>query len=197
MFGIPLHHLSVWYEIQSQPSTWVGWEGSSRKGLPVDGVENSSRRGATIELNLTCTMLGYDIWASVSYFVLICSKIFPMPLIYFKMLHIPLICSEMFHLSLIWSGTFYTLLVCSNYSVLHLQWTDMFRNVLSAIDMLRNISYAIDMLQLLYSPFVMNQICYEWNDICDFVSNEMISLNLLDSVLQCDILFNWNCPFSC
>ena len=43
----------------------------------------------------------------------------------------------------------------------------------------------------------MNQICYEWNDICDSISNEMISLNLLDSVLYCDILFVWNCPFSC
>ena len=67
MFGIPLHLLSVWYKIQSRPSTWAGWEGSSRKGLPVDGVENSSRRGATTELNLTCTMLEYDVWASISY----------------------------------------------------------------------------------------------------------------------------------
>ena len=27
----------------------------------VDGVENSLRRGATTELNLTCTMLGFDL----------------------------------------------------------------------------------------------------------------------------------------
>ena len=70
-----------------------------------------------------------------------------------------LICSEMSYLPLI----------CSNYSVPHLLWTDMFWNILSAIDM----------LQLLYAPFVMNQICFEWHDTYDFVSNEMVSLRIL------------------
>ena len=55
----------------------------------------------------------------------------------------------------------------------------MFWNVLFAIDMLRNISYIIDMLQLLYAPLVMNQICFEWHDTYDFVSNEMVSLRIL------------------
>ena len=85
------------------------------------------------------------------------------------MLHSLIICFEMFHMSLICSGTFHLPLICSNYSVLHLLWTDMFWNVLSAIDM----------LQLLYAPIVMNQICFEWHDTYDFVSNEMVSLRIL------------------
>jgi len=55
----------------------------------------------------------------------------------------------------------------------------MLRNVPYVVDMLRNISYAIDMLQLLYAPFVMNQIGFEWHDTYDFVSNEMVSLRIL------------------
>ena len=36
-----------------------------------------------------------------------------------------------------------------------------------------------DMLQLLYAPLVMNQICFEWHDTYDFVSNEMVFLRIL------------------
>ena len=85
------------------------------------------------------------------------------------MFHPLLICFEMFHMPLICSGTFHTPLICSNYSVLHLLWTDMFWNVLSAIDM----------FQLLYAPFVMDQICFEWHDTYDLVSIEMVSLRIL------------------
>jgi len=79
------------------------------------------------------------------------------------------VCFVMFHMPLICSGTFHMPLICSNYSVLHLLWTDMFWNVLSAIDM----------FQLLYAPFVMDQICFEWHDTYDLVSIEMVSLRIL------------------